>query len=101
MSLNKWTIGLAAAGFVNSPGATSADEKPALIPIDTAVSSTILSGYVDTSAHWVPGTGNFTPPAFTFNTPAKQDGFNLNVVNIALEKPLQDEDWSAGYKAEV
>ena len=101
MNINKWTAGLAAMGVVSLPARSAADEKVIFSPIDTAVSSTILSGYVDTSAHWVPGTGNFTPPAFAFNTPAKQDGFNLNSVKLALEKPLLEEDWSTGYKAEM
>jgi hypothetical protein len=29
------------------------------------------------------------------------DGFNLNVVNLQLEKPLDEGQWSAGYKAEL
>jgi len=32
----------------------------------------MISGYVDTSAHWNPGTGNANPPAYAFNTPSKQ-----------------------------
>src|SRR5678815_1927978 len=35
------------------------------------------------------------------NTTAKQDGFNLNAVKLALENPLDEGQWSAGYKAEV
>src|SRR3954447_12367308 len=101
MNIDKWTAGLAAMGLVSLPAGSAADEKVIFSPIDTAVSSTILSGYVDTSAHWVPGTGNFTPPGFAFNTPGKQDGFNLNAIKIALEKPLLEEDWSTGYKAEL
>jgi hypothetical protein len=101
MNVNKWTLGLAAVGLVSLPACLLADEKITLSPIETAVSSTVLSGYVDTSMHWVPGTGNGFPPAFAFNTPSKQDGFNLNAVKIALEKPLDEGKWSAGYKTEV
>jgi hypothetical protein len=101
MNVNKWTFGLAAAGLVSLPVGLLADEKVTLNPIETAVSSTVLSGYVDTSMHWVPGTGNGFPPSFAFNTPAKQDGFNLNAVKIALEKPMDEGEWSAGYKAEM
>jgi len=32
---------------------------------------------------------------------AKDDGFNLNVVDIKLEKPLDESEWAAGYKAEL
>jgi hypothetical protein len=101
MNVNKWTLGLAAVGLVSLPACLLADEKVTLSPIETAVSSTVLSGYVDTSMHWVPGTGNGFPPAFAFNTPSKQDGFNLNAVKLALEKPLDEGQWSAGYKTEV
>jgi hypothetical protein len=39
----------------------------------TALSSTSISGYVDTSAHWDIGTGNDHTPAYGF-TQGKQDG---------------------------
>ena len=100
MNVNNWTLGLAAVGLVTLPTGLQADEKVTLSPIETAASSTVLSGYVDTSMHWVPGSGNGFPPTFAFNTPSKQDGFNLNAVKIALEKPLEESEWSAGYKAE-
>jgi hypothetical protein len=61
----------------------------------------MISGYVDTSAHWTLGTGNGNPPAYGYNLPSKQDGFNLNVVDITLEKPLDEGTWSAGYKVEL
>lgn len=101
MSLNKWTVSLAAVGLISLPASLFADENVALSAVQSAASSTVLSGYVDTSLHWVPGTGNGFPPAFAFNTPAKQDGFNLNAVKLALENPLDEGQWSAGYKAEV
>lgn len=97
--VNKWTLGLAAVGLVSLPAVVQAEEKPNQLL--TALSSTTISGYVDTSAHWNPGTGNANPPAYAFNTPAKQDGFNLNVVNVVLEKPLDESTWSAGYKVDL
>jgi hypothetical protein len=100
--VNKWTLGLAAVGLVSLPAvaqAQSSTEKPNQLL--TALSSTTISGYVDTSAHWNPGTGNANPAAFSFNTPNKQDGFNLNVVNVVLEKPLDESTWSAGYKVDL
>jgi hypothetical protein len=95
MKINKWTLGLAAVGLVTIPASVQAQEK--LSALQTAVSSTTISGYVDTSAHWAIGSGS-VPPAYAFNTPSKQDGFNLNVVNLRIEKPLDEkENWAAGY----
>lgn len=99
MKVNKWTLGLAALGLVSLPALVQAEEKPNQLL--TALSSTTISGYVDTSVHWNPGTGNANVPAFSFNTPSKQDGFNLNVVNVVLEKPLDESTWSAGYKIDL
>jgi hypothetical protein len=97
--VNKWTLGLAAVGLVSLPAVVQAEEKPNQLL--TALSSTTISGYVDTSAHWNPGSGNANVPAYAFNTPSKQDGFNVNVVNITLEKPLDESTWSAGYKIDT
>lgn len=99
MKVNKWTLGLAAVGLVSLPAAVQAEEKPNQLL--TALSSTTISGYVDTSIHYTVGSGNATPPAYAFNFPSKQDGFNLNVVNVVLEKPLDEGTWSAGYKADL
>ncbi len=99
MNVNKWTMGLAAVGLISIPAIGSAEEQ--MNQVWTALSSTTLSGYVNTSIHWNPGTGNGSVPAYSFNAPDKQDGFNLNVVKLALEKPLDEAQWAAGYKAEV
>jgi len=88
------------AGIVSLPGALRADEK--IVAVQTALASTTLSGYVDTSAQWNPGTGNANLPPYAFGGSSKADGFNLNVVKVALEKPLDTADvWSAGYKFEM
>ena len=99
MKVNKWTLGLAAAGLVGLPAGSQADEK--LNPLLTAVTPTTVSGYVNTSIHWDPGTGNAHVPAYGLNTPSKADGFNLDVVNLTIEKPLDEANWAAGYKAEL
>ena len=99
MKINKWTLGLAALGLVSIPSALQAEEK--LSPLQTALSSTVISGYISTSMHWNPGTDNSAPPAYSFNEQSKQDGFNLNVVDITIEKPLDEGTWSAGYKVEL
>src|SRR5712664_3238948 len=75
-----------------------AEEK--LSALQTALSSTTISGYVNTSAQWDAGTGNANVPGFAYNN-GKQDGFNLNVVKLTIERPLDEGQWSAGYKADL
>ena len=94
--VQKWTLALAAAGLVSIP--LMAEEKPS--PILTALSSTTISGYVNTSAIWNPGTGNANPPPYAFNS-GKQDGFNLDVIKLTIERPLDEAQWSAGYKVDL
>src|SRR6266487_1152773 len=100
MKFNKWTLALAAGGVVSLGSIAQAEEKP-MSQVMTAVSSTTLSGYVDTSAIWKFGTGNANLPGRQFDGPGKQDGFNLNVVGLTLSKPLSEEQWAAGYKADL
>lgn len=98
MKVNKWTLGLAAAGLVTLPAGVQAEENTN--PMLTALSSTTISGYVNTSAHWDLGTGNANPPAYAFNQ-NKQDGFNLNVIDLTIEKPLDEAQWAAGYRVDL
>jgi len=108
MKVNKWTIGLAAAGLVSLPSGARAEEKAS--PLMTALSSTMISGYVSSSVWWVPGTGNANTPGFSYaGTPSlagptgnsKADGFNLDVIKLSIERPLDEGQWSAGYKADL
>jgi len=96
--ISKWTASLAALGFV-SLGQARAEEKANVV--QTALASTTISGYVDTSAQWNFGTGNANVPPYRFNSPTKSDGFNLDVVQIRIEKPLSEEDWAAGYRVDL
>jgi hypothetical protein len=98
MKVNKWTVGLAAAGLISVPISSRAEER--MNQVWTALSSTTISGYVDTSAHWDLGSGNAFAPGYSFNA-GKQDGFNLNVVKLTIEKPLDESQWAAGYKADL
>lgn len=98
--MNHWTMRLAAMGLVSLPAAALAEEQPGAL-LGTAVSSTTLSGYVNTSAHWNPGNGNGEVPRYLFNKSSKQDGFNLNVVDLTLERPLDESIWAAGYKVQM
>src|SRR5438876_282580 len=81
MKVNKWTLGLAACGLVSLPTLVQAEEK--LSALQTALSSTTISGYVNTSAQWDAGSGNANVPGFAYNR-GKQDGFNLNVVKLTI-----------------
>ena len=102
--MNKWTVALAATGVVGLASAVLAEESH---PVNTLLPATTLSGYVDTSAIWNFGKGGAQANRFV-NTGGtgsiggnRQDGFNLNVVKLQLEKPLDEGTWSAGYKAEL
>ncbi len=101
MKIEKWTLGLAAAGLVSlSPGLLAQTPAPTTVPLMTALSATTISGYVDTSAVWNPGTGNANPAPYAFNK-GKQDGFNLDALDIKIAKDLDETQWSAGYVAEL
>ncbi|HHY85213.1 MAG TPA: outer membrane beta-barrel protein [Verrucomicrobia bacterium] len=99
MKFNKWTLGLAAVGVVSLASAAQAEETANTVL--TALSSTTLSGYVDTSLQWNFGSGNENTPPYSFGGPSKADGFNLNVVQISLEKPLDESEWAAGYRVDL
>lgn len=104
MKFNKWTVGLAAVGLVSMNSAVKADDQaaaPAPSTVLTALSSTTLSGYVDTSAQWNLGTGNAFSPNYFGGGASKADGFDLNVVDVALDKPLDESQWAAGYHVEL
>jgi hypothetical protein len=56
---------------------------------------------VDTSAEWNPGTGNANLPPYKFNGASKADGFNLDVIQLRIDKPLDEQDWAAGYRVDL
>lgn len=99
MKFEKWTLALAALGVVSLASAAKAEEKASSVM--TAVASTTLSGYVDTSMQWNFGTGNANVPPYKFNSPSKADGFNLDVVQLRIEKPLDEAEWAAGYRVDL
>jgi hypothetical protein len=101
MKFNKWTVSLAAIGVVSLASAARADEK--MNAVQTALSNTTLSGYVDTAAIWRPSSdakngGGPNIPAQAFS---KNDGFYLNSVDLAIDHPEDESPWAAGYHAEV
>jgi hypothetical protein len=83
---------------VSFASAVQADESH---PVNSALSSTTLSGYVDTSAIWNLGSGSQVANRFANTASDRQDGFNVNTVKIQLEKPIDEGTWSAGYKFET
>ena len=99
MKFNKWTVALAAVGAISLASAVRADEK--LVPLNTAVSSTVISGYVDVAAQY--NMGNYGPTAGvpTGLSNGKVDNFTLNSLDIALDKPQDESPWAAGYHAEI
>ena len=99
MKLNNWTVALASLGVVSLASAAKAEEQPSSVM--TALASTTLSGYVDTSAQWNLGTGNAFMPPFKFDSPSKADGFNLDVVQLRIERPLDESNWAAGYRVDL
>jgi len=100
MKFNKWTLALAAGGVVSLGSIALAEEKP-MSQVLTAVQSTTISGYVDTSLIWKTGTGNANLPGRAFDGVGKLDGFNFNVAEVQLEKPLSEEQWAAGYRVQL
>jgi hypothetical protein len=100
MKIDKWTVALAALGAVSLASVAKAEEKPTS-SVMTAFSGTTLSGYLDTSAQWNLGTGNAYAPPYKFGGASKADGFNLNVVQLRLDKAEDETDWAAGYRLDL
>ncbi|MCX7872048.1 MAG: porin [Verrucomicrobiae bacterium] len=98
MKFNKWTLGLAALGVVSLASVVQAEEKAN--PVLTALSSTTISGYVDTSVIWKIGRGN-TLVGRAYDGADKQDGINLNVVGLTIERPMDETEWAAAYKVDL
>jgi hypothetical protein len=104
MKINEWTLGLAAVGLVSLASVAQADENK-LVPVLTEVSSTTISGYVDTAAEWRPG-GQDGQVGRLYDTTgpggaSKENGISLNVVSISLDKPLDEGKLSAGYHVQM
>ena len=111
MKFNKWTLGLAAVGAVSMASAVRADEAK-MSAVQTALSNTTISGYVDIGIQANFGDQNTfsgLPPyanngssagIYDYNTGIR-DGFSLNAVNIAIDRPLDDSSWAAGYHVEL
>jgi hypothetical protein len=105
MKFNKWTLGLAAVGVVSLASAVRADEAK-MSALQTALSSTTISGYVSASFNWAitPGAdGYMSSPArgIPYQGWSKQDGFNLDVVKLSIAKPQDESQWASGYQIDL
>ena len=88
MKMNKWTVGLAAAGVVSIASTAQAEENSVL----TALSSTVISGNVEAS--YVGG--------FSSNNNMHNDGaFEANGASLNIGSPLGEGDYSAAYNVEL
>jgi len=102
MKFNKWTLGLAAVGAVSLASAVRADEAK-LSALNTALSNTTISGYVDVAAQYNAGNPGKTAAVNQpyFLNSGKVDSFSLNSVTISLDKPLDESPWAAGYHIDL
>jgi len=99
MKFNKWTLGLAAVGAVSLASAVRADEAK-IIPLQTTLANTTISGYVDTAVQYNAGnqsSSSTQPPGLNS---AKADQFSLNDIDITIDKPMDSTPWAAGYHAD-
>ena len=68
--------------------------------VKTAVSTTTISGFVDTSA--VVGFGDNTVHGRSFVTSENMDGFNFHMANVSLSSaPVGSGEFKAGYNVEL
>ena len=103
MKLNKWTVGLMAVGAVSFGSVAQADESEMSV-IQSATSGVTIGGYVSTSFRYDANTATAAAGNWNSADPigvGKGNGFNLDVVNVTIEKPLDEGEWAAGYKAEL
>ncbi|HEY4414507.1 MAG TPA: outer membrane beta-barrel protein [Verrucomicrobiae bacterium] len=100
MKFNKWTLGLAAIGAVSLTSAARADEAK-LTALNTSLSNTTISGYVDVAAQYNMGNqqaGATVPLGTSAN---KINSFSLNTVAITLDKPEDESPWASGYHVDL
>jgi hypothetical protein len=102
MNSNLRTAALVAAGIV-SAGSVAYSEEAKMNPVETALTATTISGYVSASAFFdLGGEGTQAQlPGRSFDGPDKLNRINLDVVKLSIEKPLDEGDWSAGYKVDL
>ena len=95
MNVNKWTVGLAAAGLVSLASVAQAQE--AKETVKTLVASTTVSGYISTSAVWAAGNNNYAPA----HHDSRNGGVALDVVSLTFASAKGDGEWASGYKVQA
>jgi hypothetical protein len=104
MKFNKWTLGLAAVGAVSMASAVRADEAK-LSQVQTALSNTIISGYVSSSMNWQLTPGNSkvdeSPAGNIPLQSGKANGFNLDVVKLSIAKAEDSTPYASGYEVDL
>ena len=100
MKFNKWTLGLAAVGVVSLTSAVQADETK-MSQVQTALSNTTISGFVDVSAQFNPGGGGGVNNSPNYNLGNNANQISLNEVQVSLDKPLDEAPWASGYHVDL
>jgi hypothetical protein len=96
MKFNKWTLGLAAIGAVSLASAARADEAK-ITPLQTSLSNTTISGYVDVAAQYNPGNQNVESIVPAGTGQSKINQFSLNTLDVTIDKPQDESPWASGY----
>jgi hypothetical protein len=97
MKMNKWTMGLAAAGVVSLSSVAQAQDAAA--GAEALAASTTLSGYVSTGYHY--GNGQATGGENYFRAADGQNAFSLDVVDLKLSSAQGDGAMATGYTVEL
>ena len=97
MKMNKWTMGLAAAGVVTLSSVAQAQDAAA--GAEALAASTTLSGYVSTGYHY--GNGQATGGENYFRAADGQNAFSLDVVDLKLSSAQGDGAMATGYTVEL
>ena len=95
MKMNKWTMGLAAAGIVSLSSVAQAQDAAA--GAEALAASTTLSGYVSTGYKF--GSGNASTGYFRAGNDI--DSFSMDVVDLKLSSAQGDGAMDTGYTVEL
>jgi hypothetical protein len=95
MKMNKWTMGLAAAGVVTLSSVAQAQDAAA--GAEALAASTTLSGYVSTGYKF----NNGAAPVGYFRAADDRNAFSLDVVDLKLSSAQGDGAMDTGYTVEL
>ncbi len=95
MKMNKWTMGLAAAGIVSLSSVAQAQD--AATGAEAVAASTTLSGYVSTGYKRTNGAA----PTGYFRAAEDRNAFSMDVVDLKLSSAQGDGAMDTGYTVEL